>query len=106
MRFLGWHLALSAWLLLSAFALGHSSDSIALTALFAVLFGTFAFAAKGVPTVRFVNALLAIALAWAALLMTDSSAIARANNVLVAALVFALSVAPSRAWGTEPHIVT
>ena len=52
MRFIAWNLALSAWLLLSAFALPHSPESAAITGLLAVLIGTFAIASPGLPDIQ------------------------------------------------------
>jgi hypothetical protein len=96
MRFIAWNLAVSAWLLISAFALPHSPGSAALTGLIAVLNGTFAVAAPGLPGLRLVNGLLAIALAIASLLMPDVGLLAQANGVLVAAIVLALASVPGR----------
>lgn len=96
MRFIAWNLALSAWLLISAFAFGHTEDSAALTGLLAVLIGTFGVASPGLRGLRFVNAAIALGLAWAALLMPDVAALARVNNAVVAAIVFALSLIPGR----------
>lgn len=96
MRFFTWNLALATWLLLSAFALGHSPGSAALSGLMAVLIATFSLAAPGLPGLRFGNALFALILAGAALLSTDASLLARLNNAAIAAVVFALSVVPGR----------
>jgi hypothetical protein len=96
MRFIAWNMALAAWLLISAFVVGHTEESAALTGLFAVLIGTFALASPGLRGLRFVNALLALVLAWAALLMPELTGLARVNNAVVAALVFALSLVPGR----------
>jgi hypothetical protein len=99
MRYIGWNLALSAWLLISAFAFGHSAESAAVNGLLAVLIGTFALAAPGLPGLRFANSAFALILAWAALLMPDVSGLARGNSAIVAALVFALSIVPGRSTG-------
>jgi hypothetical protein len=102
MRFIAWNLAVSAWLLLSAFILPHSPASAALTGLTAVLIGTFALASPGLPGVRFVNAALAFfALGWAALLLPDMDGIARVHNALAAAAVCALSLIPGRSTFTS-----
>ncbi len=99
MRFIAWNMALAAWLLISAFALGHSAESAAVTGLLAVLVGTFALASPGLPGLRFANSAFALILAWAALLMPEVATIARVNSAIVAALVFALSVVPGRSTG-------
>ena len=96
MRFIAWNMALAAWLLISAFALGHTAESAAATGLLAVLIGTFALGSPGLPGLRFANSAFALILAWAALLMPEVSGIARVNSAIVAALVFALSVIPGR----------
>jgi hypothetical protein len=96
MRFIAWNMAISGWLLFSALALPHSPDSAALSGLLAVLIGTFALASPGLPGLRFANAVLAFILGWAALLMPEVGALARVNNAIVAAGVFALSLIPGR----------
>jgi hypothetical protein len=101
MRFIAWNMALAGWLLISAFALGHSPESAAATGLLAVLIGTFALASPGLPGLRFANTAFALILAWAALLMPEVSTLARANGALVAAVVFALSVVPGRSTGAQ-----
>ena len=102
MRYIAWNMALAAWLLISAFALGHSMESAAVNGLLAVLIGTLSIAAPALPGLRFVNSALALLLAWAAVLMPDVSGIARINSVVVAAIVFGLSVVPARATGVAP----
>ncbi len=97
MRYIAWNLGLAAWLLISAFALGHTVESAAVTGLIAVLVGCFSLASPGLPGLRFANSAFALVLAWAALLMPEVTAIARANSAVVAAIVFALSVVPVRA---------
>jgi hypothetical protein len=99
MRYIAWNLALGAWLLIAAFALGHSEESAAVNGLVAVLVGTFALASADRPGLRFANSAFALVLAWAALLMPGVSGVARVNSALVAAAVFALSVVPGRATG-------
>lgn len=103
MRFMTWHLAIASWLMLTAFALGHSEASAAMTALLGVLIGTFGFAAAGLPTFRLMNAPMALILFGLAVLSVDSSGIARINNAIVAAIVLAFSVIPGRAWGGTPQ---
>ncbi len=100
MRYIAWNMALSAWLLISAFAFGHSMESAAVNGLLAVLIGTLSIAAPALPGLRFANSALALILAWAALLMPDVSGIGRINSAVVAAIVFGLSVVPSRSTGS------
>ncbi len=103
MRYIAWNMALAAWLMISAFAFGHSAESAAVNGLLAVLIGTFSLASPGVPGLRFANSAFALLLAWAALLMPDVSGIGRANTAIVAAIVFALSVIPGRSTGAAPR---
>ncbi len=106
MRFFWIHLGMAAWLLLSAFVLGHAPGSAALTGLVAALVGTFSFAAISLPSVRMLNGVVAIFLAGVALFSTDSSGLARGSNALLALAILALSAVPGRAWGgaTQPRI--
>jgi hypothetical protein len=99
MRYIGWNLGLGAWLLISAFAFGHSEESAAVNGLVAVLIGTFSLASADRPGLRFANSAFALVLAWAALLMPNVSGAGRVNSAVVAAIVFALSVVPGRATG-------
>jgi len=96
MRFIAWNLALAAWLLISAFLFPHTAESAALTWVVAVIFGVFGVASPGLPGLRFFTAVLAFVLGWASLLLEGVSGIARANNALVAAAVFALCLVPGR----------
>jgi hypothetical protein len=100
MRYIAWNLALSAWLLISAFAFGHTAESAAANGLLAVLIGCIAVASPGRPGLRLANSGLAFILGWASLLMQDVSGIARINSAIVAAIVFALSIVPGRSTGT------
>ncbi len=105
MRYIAWNLGLAAWLLISAFALGHSMESAAVNGLLAVLIGTMSIAAPALPGLRFANCALALLLAWASLLMPDVSGVASINSAAVSAIVFALSVVPARSVGVaaEPQ---
>jgi hypothetical protein len=99
MRFIAWHMALAGWLLFSSFALGYGQNGMAFTALLAVVIGTIGFAAPGLPGLRFANTILAVVLAATALLISDMEWPARINSLVVALVVFALSVIPGRSWG-------
>jgi hypothetical protein len=103
MRFFSAHLVMSAWLLLSAFVLGHTPGAGALAGLAAVLIGTFSFAAISWPPIRFANAPVAFFLACVALFSTGSSPIARLSDAFLAAVIFAFSMVPGRAWGSIPQ---
>jgi hypothetical protein len=99
MRFIAWHMALAGWLLFSSFALGYGQNGMAFTALLAVIIGTIGFAAPGLRGLRCVNTALAIVLAATALHISDLEWPARINSLIVALLVFALSVIPGRSSG-------
>jgi hypothetical protein len=99
MRFIAWHMALGGWLLFSSFALPYGENGMAFTALLAVFIGTVGLAAPGLPGLRFGNTVLAMILAATALLMSDMGWLARLNSLVVALVVFAISVVPGRSWG-------
>ena len=99
MRFIAWHMALAGWLLFSSFALGYGQNGLAFTALLAVVIGTIGFASPGLRGLRFVNTVLAIVLAVTAFTITDMEWPARINSLVVALVIFALSVIPGRSWG-------
>ncbi len=99
MRFITWHMALAGWLLFSSFLLPYGGNGMAFTALLAVLIGTIGLAAPGLPGLRFGNTVLAVILAVTALQIGDLEWAARINSLVVALLVFALSVIPGRSWG-------
>jgi hypothetical protein len=99
MRFIAWHMALAGWLLFSSFALPYGPNGMAFTALLAVFIGTIGLASPGLRGLRFVNTVLATILAITALMMADIEWLARINSLVVALVVFALSVVPGRSWG-------
>lgn len=92
MYFLGWHLFLCTWLLISAFVFAQPPVSFAQTALTAMLALIFAYLAPSKPGLRFVITALAILLGGTALLMPGVSFPASINNGTVAVLLFVLSV--------------
>jgi hypothetical protein len=99
MRFIAWHMGLAGWLLFSSFLLPYGENGLAFTALLAVLIGTIGLAAPGLPGLRFGNTALALVLVATALLIGDLGWLARINSMVVALVVFALSVIPGRSWG-------
>jgi hypothetical protein len=101
MRFIAWHMALAGWLLFSSFLLGYGQNGMAFTALLAVIIGTIGFASPGLRGLRFVNTVLAVLLAVTAFTITDMEWPARINSLVVALVVFALSVIPGRSSGME-----
>lgn len=103
MRFLGWNLLFSAWLLISAFIFPQTPSSAVLTALTAFLVLLFAVLAAARPAARFVNTALGALLGVSALLLPGLSTAAAVNAAIVGALVFALSlVRPTHAAPSEP----
>lgn len=103
MRFLGWNLTLSTWLLISAFVFPHTPTSSGLTVFAAFFVLLFAFVATGKPASRFVITVLAAMLGATAMLLPGISGAAAVNNAIVGALLFALSlVRPVHAAPPEP----
>jgi hypothetical protein len=99
MRFIAWHMVLAGWLLFSSFVLGYGENGMAFTALLAVFIGTIGLAAPGLPGLRFGNTILAMVLAATALMISDMEWPARINSLVMALVIFALSVVPGRSWG-------
>jgi hypothetical protein len=99
MRLIAWHMALAGWLLFSSFLLPYGPNGMAFTALLAVLIGTIGLAAPGLPGLRFVNTGLAVVMALTAFMVADMEWPARIHSLLMALVVFALSVIPGRSWG-------
>jgi hypothetical protein len=102
MRFIAWNLAISAWLLIASFALPRTPASLVLTTVLAVLAGTFAFASRGLPGLRFFITAFALVLGWAALLVPDLAWVTRVHDGIAAAFLFALSVVPGRSGSPAP----
>lgn len=102
MRFIGWNVGVATWLLISAFALPQTPASMAVAAGLAFLVPVIALFAGARPGARYVVSLLALAFAAAMLLLPGVPAAARISNMLVAALLFALSlVSPRHAHAAE-----
>jgi hypothetical protein len=104
MRYLGWSTLLSAWLIVSAFALPQSAGSTALTVLAAFVTLSVAAFAVARPAIRYANAFIALGLAGAALFGAPGAA--AIANALAAAGLFALSlVSPVHARApAEPEL--
>lgn len=90
MRYLGWSAAISAWLIVTAFVLPQSATSTTLAVLAG--FATLAIAAfaLGRPAIRYVNALIALALAGLAVF--EEPGAAAIAIALAAAALFALTL--------------
>lgn len=95
MRALTSNIVLATWLLLSAFFFPRTPASIVIVALAALVVAVLAIASTGRPGARYGISVLAIAIAFGALLLPGVSGLARVSDALVAAVLFALSlVAP------------
>lgn len=104
MRFLGWNLLLSGWLLISAFVFPHTPLSAGLTTVTAFLVLLFAFLAAGKPAARYVVTVLAAMLGVTALLLPGMSTAASVSNALTGAALFVLSIVrPTHAAPPLPH---
>ncbi len=95
MRLLGWNLLLAACLVVSTFALPHTPFTQAATCVAAAAVGAVAIVAVGRPAARFVISGIAFARAMGALLVPDVSTAAAVSDAVGAAILFALSIAPS-----------
>lgn len=104
MRFLGWSMFLAGCLVVSAFVLPQTAMSAMVTILAA--FGSLSIAAFAVgrPGLRYLNALLALGLAFAALL-GEPGAGAIANGLAAAALFALALVSPQHAPRAEAPAV-
>lgn len=103
MRFTVWNLLLAAWLLASSFVLAHTAFSQLATWVLAVSIVAATFVALDKPAARFAVSALAVALAIVPAFAPGMSARATANNLIVAAIVFALSLAhPAPALSSKP----
>lgn len=96
MRFVYWNVGIASWLLISAFALPNTPTSAAITAVTAFLVPVIALFAGAKPGARYVITVLSLALATAMLLLPGVSGAARISTMLVAALLFALSLISPR----------
>lgn len=101
MTVLSLYLALATWLFASAWLLPHSIPTAWNSLISAILIATVAlvsFAAPGKPGLRFGNALMAVWLLIAALLMPHVSLATMAHDVLVAMALSSLVIFTSGRW--------
>jgi hypothetical protein len=84
-------LVLAAWLLISAFALGHTTLSATVVVAVAIAVGALAWASSKRPALRFVNSAITLVLAALSVLLPGLSVAARINTAVVALLLLALS---------------
>lgn len=101
MRAISWNVVLAALLLISSFALPHSPLSSALVFAAGIVVGVVSLASGGKPELRYVNALIAVALGFLSLLLPDMGEPARLGTAVLAAVVFALSLVSPRHARTE-----
>ncbi len=92
MRFVNWNVAFATWLLISAFALPNTPTSMLIIAVSAFLVPIVALYAGARPGARYVITVLSLALAALMVLLPGVSAAARVSTMLMAALLFALSL--------------
>jgi len=98
---------LAVWLLVSAFALGHTPLSATITVVVAVAVGILARLSSSKPGIRWVNSALTLVLVGCAVLLPSLSVAARVNTVVVGLVLLALSaISPvhGQAHG-RPHTV-
>jgi hypothetical protein len=99
-------LALAAWLLVSAFVLGHTPLSAPLVAVAAVVIGALVWASTRRPGLRFVNTALTFAVAALGVTLPGLSVAARINTILVGLVLMAMSAAKvvyHHGGPAEPH---
>ncbi len=106
MRFVLWNLLIASWLLVSAFVLPRPPSSQAAIGAAAVAVGAAAILAAWRPSARVAITGIAVLLALAALLVPELSTGAAVSDAVVAALLFAPSVAapaPAPAQANRAH---
>ena len=99
----GLNALLGLWLIISAYAWGHSGAQVAnewIIGLLAIFFA--AIAAYSAPQARYANTILGIWLFISAFVLTTLSTATIWNNVIVGAVMFLLSLVPNHARGRGP----
>ena len=92
MRFLTYVLLLATWLFASAFVLSHTVLSALLTVALAVVLLGLALASPGKPALRFGVTAIALVMPFLGIFLPDVSGAVRLNLLLVAPLLFVLSM--------------
>lgn len=92
MRFLTYVLLLATWLFASTFFLPQTALSASLTVAAALALLVLALAAPGKPALRFAVTAIALAMPFTALFLPDLDPATRLNALLVAPLLFVLSM--------------
>jgi hypothetical protein len=86
---------LGVWLFISAFVLPRTESARTNTWLLGVLIAGFAIASLFVPMLRWVVTACSVWLFFSTLVIHHASAAARSNNLIVAVIVFCLSLVPN-----------
>ncbi len=84
-------LVLAVWLLVAAFALGHTPLSATLNVLVAIAVGIVAVVSLKRPTTRYLNTAITLSLVGLALLLPRLSVAARINSAIVGLVLLALT---------------
>ncbi len=84
-------LVLAAWLLASAFALGHTPLSTTTTVIAAIAVGILAGMSLKTPPIRYLNSVITLIVVALAILLPGLSAAARVNTAVVGLVLLALS---------------
>ncbi len=84
-------LVLAVWLLVAAFALGHTPLSATINVLAAIAVGVFAGVSLRRPSTRYVNSAITLTLVALAVLLPSLSAAARINTAIVGLVLLALT---------------
>lgn len=88
---------LGAWLFISTFLWHHTANAMSNTWIVGFMMAFTAVVALSTPAVRWFNTVLAVWLAFTTLAMSGIRPITGWNNMIVALVVFVLSVIPSPA---------
>lgn len=84
-------LVLAVWLLVAAFALGHTPLSTTINVVIAVAVGFVAWVSLKKPSIRYVNSVITLILVALALLLPSLSVAARINTAIMGLVLLALS---------------
>jgi len=96
MRFMATIATLCSWLMISTFAFPQSGESFMLCWILALLISGISLVSPGRMNLRLLISGLSFVLFWSAILLPDVSFAARISNGFVGALLFAVSIVPSR----------
>jgi len=98
-------LVLAVWLLVAAFALGHTPLSATVNVAIAVAVGVLAWMSLKKPAIRYVNSVITLILVALAVLLPSLSVAARINTAIVGLVLLALSaVSPAHGHAHgQPH---